>query len=90
MWERAVINDAWMGGEVVETFLGWPENGGVWVLRETWDDSEGRAVARIKLAKTMEERCRAIEMSGGTFYLDAKDCDATRDTDQDTALLIWL
>lgn len=58
--------------EEVHTWLGWPQDeahkGGVWVLaleeRHTWD----RKTGRIRLARTMEERCRAIELCGGTFY----------------------
>ncbi len=49
--------------------LGWPEVGGVWVLRRPsrWGEDRGWSL-RIRNAVTMKERCEAIEMSGGVFY----------------------
>lgn len=67
-----------MAAEEVRTVLGGPESGVVWVLRETWEAWEDRDVGRVKLAEPMEERCRAIDMSGGTFSPDPRECDVTR------------
>lgn len=54
------------------TWLGWPEDeehkGGVWVLKVKWIDRREKMTGRIRLATTMQDRCRAIEMSGGVFY----------------------
>jgi hypothetical protein len=65
----------------IHTWLGWPEDeehkGGVWVLKlkksEMYGPDENRMTGRIKLARTMQERCRAIEMCGGTFYAHPTD-----------------
>lgn len=65
----------------IHTWLGWPEDeehkGGVWVLKLTWTEmrkrSPSRMTARIGLATTMQDRCRAIEMCGGTFYANPTD-----------------
>lgn len=63
--------------ETLITWLGWPEDeehsGGVWVLQTTQSRLESshpndNKTGRIRLAATMQERCRAIEMCGGTFY----------------------
>jgi hypothetical protein len=49
--------------------LGWPETGGVWVLRRQsqWGEDRGNSL-RVRNALSMGERCEAIEMSGGVFY----------------------
>ena len=78
-WGRALFIDAEKAAEEIHTILGWPASGGVWVIRETWEALYDRDVGRVKLAKTMEERCRAIEMSGGTFFANPSDCDFTKD-----------
>ena len=62
----------------VHTWLGWPDDdqhrGGVWVLKLKYSEvyygrlGGNRKTGRIRLARTMEERCRAIEICGGTFY----------------------
>jgi hypothetical protein len=61
----------------VHMWLGWPEDdqhrGGVWVLKLKYSEKRDRMTGRIKLAKTMKERCRAIEMCGGTFYPNPTD-----------------
>ncbi|KAL1961787.1 hypothetical protein VTN77DRAFT_1037 [Rasamsonia byssochlamydoides] len=54
--------------------IGWPPGGGVWVLKTTYFDAIKKGVSRIKNAFNMEERCRAIEQLGGTFYADPKEC----------------
>ena len=52
------------------TWLGWPEDeahqGGVWVLKIK--QNEMRKTGRIRLATTMQDRCRAIELCGGEFF----------------------
>lgn len=60
-------------------YLGWPEKGGVWVLR--WDNirsKTGPSTTRVFNAHTMEERCRGIQLSGGTFYENPTDCKYVR------------
>lgn len=65
--------------EMAVLFLGWPADGGVWVLKERRREDLRAETGRISNAFTMDERCRAIEMSGGTFFADPKDCSDTRD-----------
>ncbi|KIW68436.1 hypothetical protein PV04_04382 [Phialophora macrospora] len=65
----------------IHSWLGWPEDeehkGGVWVLKLKWSELRSpfrpRMTGRIRLAKTMQDRCRAIEMCGGTFYANPTD-----------------
>ena len=56
----------------IHTWLGWPEDeehkGGVWMIKVKFSETFERRTGRIRLAKTMQERCRAIEMCGGFFY----------------------
>lgn len=59
--------------------LGWPEGGGVWVLRVNEREAVERGLGRIQNAYNMEERCRVIEQLGGTYFADPKDCPDTRD-----------
>ncbi|RHZ44748.1 hypothetical protein CDV55_100713 [Aspergillus turcosus] len=54
--------------------VGWPAGGGVWVLHTTLGNASNIGAARIHNAYDMEERCRVIEMLGGVFYADPKDC----------------
>ena len=60
--------------ELKERFIGVMPQGGVWVLETDWEDSSKRQLGRIKNARDMEEKCRAIERFGGTFYADPIDC----------------
>ena len=62
-----------------ELLLGWPESGGVWVLKVTQSDAVRDGVGRLKNAFTMQERCGVIEQLGGRFYGDPKDCPDTKD-----------
>ncbi|KAH8803508.1 hypothetical protein F5884DRAFT_683208 [Xylogone sp. PMI_703] len=56
-------------------FVGWPSDGGVWVLKTTRRDALlVKGIGRIHNALNMTERCRVIEESGGTFYQNPKDC----------------
>jgi hypothetical protein len=43
------------------------------VLKLKYIEKRDRMTGRIKLARTMGERCRAIEMCGGTFYPNPTD-----------------
>lgn len=55
-------------------FFCWPTGGGVWVLKiKQWESVEDES--RIQNALSMEERCHAIEMSGGIFYDDPQNYD---------------
>ncbi|KAL8678306.1 MAG: hypothetical protein Q9186_005326 [Xanthomendoza sp. 1 TL-2023] len=67
----------------MELWLGWPDDGGgVWVLEVEEFDGMRRGVGgRIRNAKDMKERCMVIEMLGGTFFGDRKDCALTSDID---------
>lgn len=59
-------------GREIDTWLGWPEDeehkGGVWVLKIQKSEALVKMTGRIRLATTMQDRCRAIEMCGGVFY----------------------
>jgi len=61
----------------IYTWLGWPEDeehkGGVWVLKKSEMRFENRMTGRIRLAKTMQDRCRAVEMCCGIFYAHPTD-----------------
>ncbi|KAE8449309.1 hypothetical protein EG329_008210 [Mollisiaceae sp. DMI_Dod_QoI] len=60
--------------EIETLFLGWPADGGVWILRyESWR-LVNWTLGPIFHALTMEERCKAIEICGGTFFEDPEDC----------------
>lgn len=56
----------------IHTWLGWPEDedhkGGVWVLKVKRSETFEKMTGKIRLAKTMQDRCRAIKMCGGVFY----------------------
>lgn len=60
------------GEEDTFTWLGWPEDdahrGGVWMLKVKQTAMRANKTGRIRLARNMEERCRAIELCGGVFY----------------------
>ena len=38
------------------------------MIKVKFSETFERRTGRIRLAKTMQERCRAIEMCGGLFY----------------------
>ena len=59
-------------------FLDWPEEGGVWVLRYDNQKQVVGDIGTIYNALAMEERCKAIEISGGTFFENPEECDFTR------------
>lgn len=61
-------------------FLGWPKKGGVWVLRfEKSKKMKGfEGLRLINGASTMEERCKAIEMAGGSFFERPEDSEFVR------------
>jgi hypothetical protein len=73
--------EVWVGGRETEQHrvrwaLGWPADGGVWYLRLTYPDFITRKdLGRLRNAWTMEERCRAIEMSGGKLCEDISECN---------------
>ncbi|KUJ18825.1 uncharacterized protein LY89DRAFT_551198, partial [Mollisia scopiformis] len=59
--------------EIEVLFLGWPADGGVWILRlESWYQVNW-VLGPIFNALNMEERCKAIELCGGTFVQDPED-----------------
>lgn len=60
-------------------FTGWPESGGVWVLRmeeaELWESKVGM----LGMAVDMAEYCGVLEMCGAVFFEDAEECEDLRD-----------
>jgi hypothetical protein len=56
--------------------LGWSGDGGVWVIKEAHWYSFGVEPGfwRLRNAHTMDERCKAMEMSGAIYYRNAEDC----------------
>ena len=79
-WTDAILGEGDLGklAKVVRT--GWPSAGkGVWVLEYDEADREMRNKGSlVNLCLNMDERCKIIEESGGTFYLDPDDCEALR------------
>ncbi|KAH6856358.1 hypothetical protein B0I37DRAFT_412287 [Chaetomium sp. MPI-CAGE-AT-0009] len=63
-----------LGPEEKQRFIGVTLQGGLWVLETDKLDSSNRQLGRIGNARDMEEKCRAIERFGGTFYADPSDC----------------
>ncbi|KAK4555505.1 hypothetical protein LTR86_007257 [Recurvomyces mirabilis] len=62
-------SDTWF--QAATWWYGWPgvvPEGGVWALQVRADKRWEVGISRIRNAFTMEERCRAIEISGGKFY----------------------
>lgn len=57
--------------------LGWPEGGGVWVSRyqKLGDTGSVDGMKILDNALSMEDRSRAIELIGGTFFVKAEDSD---------------
>lgn len=60
--------------------LGWPKDGGVWVMKETnwYNFSREPGSWRLRNAHTMEERCKAMEMSGAVYFENPEDCDSVK------------
>jgi hypothetical protein len=60
--------------------LGWPEDGGVWVMKESNWYELGREPGswRLRNAHTMEERCKAMEMSGAVYYANPEDYEPVK------------
>ncbi|PYI02600.1 hypothetical protein BO78DRAFT_400400 [Aspergillus sclerotiicarbonarius CBS 121057] len=55
--------------------VGWPESGGVWVLRMGGRRARREGVGcKVGNAFSMQESCRAIERLGGVFYEEPRDC----------------
>lgn len=48
--------------------------GGVWALQTTRGGANKIGAAIVQNAYIMEQRCKAIEKLGGTFYADPKNC----------------
>lgn len=60
--------------------LGWPEDGGVFVMREDnwYDFGKEPGSRRLSNAYTMEERCKAMEMSGAVYYAKPEDYELVK------------
>jgi hypothetical protein len=60
--------------------LGWPEDGGVLVMRESdwYEFGKEPGSWRLRNAHTMEERCKAMEMSGAVYYANPEDCEPVK------------
>jgi len=63
-----------------EALFGWVGSGmeGVWVLERDKVQVKKEIVGLVENAVTMEERCKVIEILGGTFFKDPRDCPDTR------------
>lgn len=59
--------------EAVEVVFGWPETGGVWVLRVEEREKLPGDFGKIHMALAMDERCGVIEGYGGIFSLNPED-----------------
>lgn len=57
-----------------QLYFGWPDDGGVWAIQATEDESNDKGLGRINNAFTMVERYQMIKELGGTFYEQPKDC----------------
>ncbi|KAG4442491.1 hypothetical protein IFR05_001991 [Cadophora sp. M221] len=79
-WDLAVVQKlAPMSAREREVLvLGWPEKGGVWVIREhDWGNLGSRGWFWTN-AHTMEERCKALEMLAAVYYANIKDCELVK------------
>lgn len=54
--------------------VGWPAEGGVWVLKTTRGEADKKGAAIIHNAYNMEERCKIIKQLEGQFYDDPRKC----------------
>jgi hypothetical protein len=54
-------------------YVGWPEKGGSWVLRYDNTVDSITDIGAIHNAFNMEERCRGIEINGGTYHENPED-----------------
>ncbi|KAG4429915.1 hypothetical protein IFR05_014604 [Cadophora sp. M221] len=79
-YTRAVISrDIPISTKERETLvLGWPNNGGVWVLQERNWGNLSRGGWAWRNAHTMEERCIGMEMSSALYYANPEDCEPVR------------
>lgn len=69
-------------GAMKTLVLGWPPDGrGVWALRAPKGDAHGNieGLGRVANALDMGEKCRAIEMCGGTFHKDPREVEELKD-----------
>lgn len=62
-------------GETEVLYLGWPARVGVWVIRMPSRNQFWYGFDRHRNAHTMEERCKALEMAGATFFENPRDCE---------------
>jgi len=58
--------------------LGWPEKGGVWVMRQVDRGDSWEGMWRMRNAYTMTERCKALEMAGAKFYERPEESEYVR------------
>lgn len=54
--------------------FGWPEDGGMWLLKTTASDASELGVGRVANARVMKERCDIIRRLGGIFFANPVDC----------------
>ncbi len=80
-YEMSGFYKCWDGGTVRNrrVWVGWPKDGGVWVLVLRGNDRRRRAGWRIGMARDMKERCRATELLGGRFFADLGECEIIKD-----------
>jgi hypothetical protein len=68
------VNDETSGIKILQFYVDWPVNGGVWAIQATSAQSNLKGLGRINNAFTMEERWQAIKDLGGTFCTEPKNC----------------
>jgi hypothetical protein len=69
-WDCLDIEDCW-NPELHDRWVAGVEKGGAWIL-DLVDGKYPDHIMGLMNAFTMEERCRSIELLGGTFFPDSK------------------
>ena len=79
-WTEAHLGEGDVGKLAKVVHTAWPSSGiGVWALE--YDETDRKMRERgslVKLCLNMDERCKIIEESRGSFYSDPDDCETLR------------
>ena len=74
-WVDAILGEREMSEqESIRLEVGWPEAGGVWILKYSIRNKPPPKIGKVKMALNMEERCQMIEGLGGKFYASSLEC----------------
>jgi len=73
VYENAITVQPRNEHEVVLIY-GWPESGGVWLLKTTNSKAGEVGIGRVGNVVSMKERCDVLQRLGAQFYADRKDC----------------